>query len=89
MARDLHDTNPELKVKIDTAYLRHALDTGLKKSGHEHSQAKFTAEQVRYIREICIPGDKEFGFNALAIKFNVSSSTIERIYNRKRYRNVI
>ena len=69
--------------------LRHALDMGLKKSGTEHSGAKFTEEQVRYIREVCIPDDKEWGFNALARMFNVTETTIARIYKHERYRNVI
>jgi len=47
-----------------------------------------TAEQVRYIREVCIPDDRAFGFNALARKFNVSASNIERVYKRERYKNV-
>ena len=68
--------------------LQHAYDTGLKKSGHEHSRAKLTVEQVRYIREVCIPDDRAFGFNALARKFNVSASNIERVYKRERYKNV-
>lgn len=68
--------------------LRHALDTGLKKRGHEHSRAKLTAEQVRYIRRICIPGDREFGFGALARKFGVCIATISEIYHGKTYKNV-
>ena len=67
---------------------QHAYDTGLKRSGSDHSRAKFTAEQVRYIREVCIPGDKEYGISALARKFGVNVENISRIYHRIRYKNV-
>ena len=68
--------------------LRHALDTGLKKSGHEHSLAKFTKEEVLYIRRICIPGDPEFGISALARKFGVCIATISEIYHGETYKNI-
>jgi len=68
--------------------LRHAYDTGLQKSGCEHPSAKFTEEQIKYIRNICIPDDLEFGISALARKFNVSLATISRIVKYKRYKNV-
>lgn len=79
----------ELEWVTPSENKQHAYDIGLKRSGCAHPRAKFTEEQVRYIREVCIPGDLEFGFNALARKFGVGIETISRIYHRKRYKNVI
>lgn len=68
--------------------MRHAFDTGLaySKKGEDNSCAKLTSEQVRYIRESYIPGDKEFGCRSLANKFNVSHSRISDIVNNKTYK---
>ena len=70
--------------------IRHAYYTGLikKKSGCEHPDAKFTEEQIRYIRKVYKPFDKEFGMNALSRKFNTGLSTICRIVNGESYKNV-
>ena len=65
---------------------KHAYDSGFYKVGAEHPLAKFTEEQVRYIREVCIPGDREFGMSALAKKLGVS--VIEGVYKRETYKNV-
>lgn len=68
---------------------QHAYDIGLKRSGCDHPLAKFTEEQVRYIRQVCIPGDPEFVISALARKFNVRIEAVSKIYHRERYKNVI
>ena len=68
---------------------QHASNLGLQKSGCDAPKSKFTAEEIRYIREVCIPNNKEFGFSALARKFNVGVGTIERIYKREHYKNII
>ena len=70
--------------------IRHAYKIGLikKKSGCEHPGAKLTEDEVRYIREVCIPGDREFGINALARKFGIGVQTMWRVYNRETYKNV-
>ena len=68
--------------------IKHAYDSGFYKVGAEHPLAKFTEEQVRYIREVCIPGDREFGMSALAKKLGVSVSAIEGVYKRETYKNV-
>ena len=69
----------------------HAIHAGLitYKSGTEVSQAKFTEEQVRYIKSNYIKHDKEFGCNALAKKFNVEHSIISRIIHNKTYKNIV
>ena len=68
--------------------LRHAYDIGLQKIGCEHWNSKFTEEQIRYIRETCIPGDLEFGISALARKFGVNIATISEMYHGKTYKKV-
>ena len=78
----------ELEWATSSENRRHAYDFGLKRQGAEHPRAKFTEEQVRYIRKVCIPGDREFGISALARKFGVNVEAIRRIYNHKHYKNV-
>ncbi|MBR4904422.1 MAG: NUMOD4 motif-containing HNH endonuclease [Selenomonadaceae bacterium] len=66
----------------------HAYAMGLIKSGCEHPRAKFTPEQIKYIRESYIPRNRKFSFGALARKFGVNVETIERIYHFEAYKNV-
>ena len=68
--------------------IRHAYNIGLGKSGCENHNAKLTTEQVKYIREVCVPRDEKFSFSALAKELGISVSTVERIYNRKTYKNI-
>lgn len=68
--------------------IRHAFETGASKSGCEHHEAKFTAEQVREIRRDCIPGDPERGFRAFAKKFNVTHRIVSDAYYRRSYKDV-
>lgn len=56
--------------------------------GEKSPRAKFTKQQILSIREEWIPNSKEHSARALAKKYGVSSSTIERIVNRKRYKNI-
>ena len=78
--------NLEWVTPLENAH--HAINMGLTKSGCDHPRAKLNEEQVRYIREVCIPGDRKFGFGALARKFGVGVKAIARIYYNERYRNV-
>lgn len=55
---------------------QHAFETGLQKSGAEHKNAKLTNEQVKFIREVYISGDRVYGARALAKMFNVSKTLI-------------
>lgn len=68
--------------------IRHALDTGLRKSGCEHFRAKFTAEQVREIRRDCIPGDPELGFKGYARKFKVTPRIVRDVFYGISYKDV-
>ena len=67
---------------------KYAYETGAKKSGQEHQQAKLTNEQVRWIRKNYIPGDSEFGQGALAKNFDMSQSAISFIISGRSYKHV-
>lgn len=54
----------------------------------ENCRASLTADQVREIRLIYIKGNLEFGAAALAEEFSVARSTIQRIVDGERYKNV-
>ena len=68
----------------------HAYKIGLIKNpeGETHHNYKLSNEDVVYIRNKCIKGDKEFGFLALSKKFGVDKSTISSIYYNKTWRNI-
>ena len=63
---------------------RHAVATGLKKSGEDNYQAKLTAEQVIYIRE------NPDGLNTLELakKFGTDLTTIRDIQRGETWKNV-
>lgn len=69
----------------------HALKIGaiVPKQGTERAQARFTEEEIRYIRSCHVAKDKEFGCSALARKFNVNHSCISDIIHNKSYKNVV
>ena len=68
----------------------HANQMGLIKrlKGENAPSAKFTSEQVRYLREIYKPHDKNFGASALAKRFNVSDRSIMDILHYRSYKDV-
>ena len=68
--------------------MRHAIRTGLSPilgSGENGLRAILTAKQVEYIRANCKNRDKEFSQSALARKFGVSVSCINRIMTGKNW----
>lgn len=77
-----------LEYLTDKENLDHAVKLGLIKSGEDNYQAKLTAEQVREIRKLYVKGRSGFDYGGLAEKFNVCESTIQRVVNYKRYKNV-
>lgn len=77
-----------LEYLTDKENLDHAVKIGLIKSGEDNYQAKLTAEQVREIRKLYVKGRSGFDYGGLAEKFNVCESTIQRVVNYKRYKNV-
>lgn len=84
---DKHNNNVDnLEWTTASRNNKHAFDTGLKRptvvpKGEQHWRHKLTYDDVVYIREHYIPGDKEFGQCALARKFNTSQSNIYGIVN--------
>lgn len=68
----------EIKIKMLNA----------RKKGEQCCNAKLTTEDVIYIRQNCIVGDKEFGYKPLARKFNVVSSVIKNIVLRRKWKHV-
>lgn len=57
----------------------HAVINDLFYSGERSELSKLNAEQIKYIKEHCIPYDENFGCTALAKQFNVDKSTISKI----------
>lgn len=69
--------------------IKHAIRNGLLKisSGEEHGVSKLHENDVEFIRENCILGDSQYGARALARKFGVHHSVIERIVHNKSWRS--
>jgi hypothetical protein len=57
------------------------------KNGTAVSNSKLSSEKVNWIRNNFIKGDDEFGYRALARKFNVSKTTIMDVISGKLWRN--
>lgn len=53
------------------------------------SNRKLTDEQVRYIREVYTPYDKEFGSRALGKRFGVDRTVIDYVVKGKTYKNLL
>ncbi len=68
--------------------IQYAIELGLKPVGSECPYAAFNDEQILEIRRIYIKGDLEFGSAALAKKFGVARSTIQRIVTGKTYGHI-
>lgn len=68
----------------------HAYQTGLEKRmcGEQHHSHKLTEKDVKYVKQVYIKRDKEFGAVALAKRFNVDRTTIHDIIRGKTWREV-
>lgn len=77
-----------LKWVTKSENIQHAMNNGLNHSGENSCKSKLTNAQAKYIREIYIRGDLEFGAGALARKFNVASATILDIIHGVTFKNV-
>lgn len=62
--------------------MQHSYDIGLRKSSN------LTLEDVKHIREIYIPSNREYGARALSKKFGVAHTTILDIVHGKSYKNI-
>ena len=81
-----------LEWTTQTENMQHASRMGLLKhrglKGSDNPSSKFSDEDIRYIRENCILGSKEFGTEAFAKIFGVHSKTISRIVHGEHYAEV-
>lgn len=70
--------------------LYHAYKLGLKKSlkDFNNPQSKLTRDQVLYIREHYIKGDKTYGGSALGRRFGVTERVIALVASRRAYKEV-
>lgn len=70
--------------------VQHAFRIGLNRAtkGSNHTNSKLLDDDVRYIREVCIPGDFKLGFGSLAEMFGVCKATIRKVYLGKTYTDV-
>lgn len=68
----------------------HAFNNGLIRTyrGTNHYSAKFTVEEVKFIRKMYKPYDKEFGMSAMARKFEVNLRTMMEVIQGKSYKDV-
>lgn len=69
--------------------INHADKNGLRNiSGSNNWQAKFSEQDIEFIRNNYKPRDKEFGRKALAEKFRCNISVISNIIANKTYKNI-
>ena len=68
--------------------MQHASKTGLLKmrSGYEHPRAILSAEEEKYVLDVHIPWDKNFGTKPPAELLNVNECVIRRVLKRKKTR---
>ena len=75
-------TNLEYVTRSEN--LQHAYDTGLKKKGVEHHNAKLSDADIKFIRDNY---KANYTGKQLAKMFNVSKATISKVVNNKTYIN--
>lgn len=69
--------------------IKHADKTGLRNiSGSDNWQAKFSKEDIKFVRENYKPRDKVFGRKALAKRFGCNISVVSNIIAKKTYKNI-
>ena len=66
--------------------MRHAVDTGLVHTGHDHHRSKLTSEQVAYIRSNYIKGHPQYGQRALGRMFGMSPTGIRYVLDGISYK---
>lgn len=69
---------------------KHAVDNGLfvPVIGCHTYNSKFSEDEIRYIREVYKPFDKEFGARPLAKRFGVHHTVISKLARKVRYKNI-
>jgi AraC-like DNA-binding protein len=56
--------------------------------GEKNNLAKLTDDQVREMRALHVPRSHEWGRNALARRFGVSETTVDRIINHEMWTHI-
>lgn len=79
-------TNLEWATESENA--QHAIAIGLRAIGVDSHNAKLSADQVIFCRSHYKSRDREFSFNGLARRFGVHPSTIQRVVQGERYKEV-
>ena len=82
-----HYTNLEWVTNQENR--NHAVKNGLQAKGTDIPNSKLTEDDVLWIRENYIKSHRQFGGNALALKFNVSGSCILQITTNKKWKHLI
>lgn len=70
--------------------IQHSYTYGNKKApkGTSNGKSILSEQDVRELRSIYIPHDKDFGMKALAKKYEVSEATINRVVHNRSYKNI-
>jgi hypothetical protein len=66
----------------------HASVNGLYNHGETHPKSKLNSNDIKWIRDNCIPNHKQFGFRPLSKKFNVSKTVISYIYKKQYWKHI-
>jgi len=87
------DGNPQNNHKNNLEWVtasenqKHRVDV-LKKGINGNNRSRLTKEDIIWIRKNTIPNDKNFGYSAIARKYDVWASEIRRIVKNERWKYV-
>ena len=82
-----HFENLKWATRSENMKHAYAMCLATPRRGGDNYKASLTNEEARYCREVCIPGDKEFGIKALAERFGISTSCMGLIIRGKTYKD--
>ena len=81
-----HYTNLEWVTNQENR--NHAVKNGLQVKGTDVPNSKLTEDDVLWIRQNYIKSHRQFGGNALALKFNVSGSCILQVVRNEHWKHL-